>query len=255
MLVDSHCHLNSLSERRIKAVIDEYKDNYILIDSSIDFESSCASISLSRKFDFIYTALGFHPFSGDRFTDSILGDYQNLITENHKVVAIGEVGLDYKADISIDKQQSILEKFLDLAKKNTLPVFIHNRLKDERILDILNSFFPNYERIVFHCFSYSTQFLNKIIAKQGNVSFSLNILRKNKKIISSLKNCPIKNMLLETDSPYMKIDNVCSSPLDIDQVYSFASLRRGIDKSDLELKVFNNIKKLFLTKTSHDEKP
>jgi len=248
MLVDSHCHLNSLSERRIKEVIDKRNDNYIFIDSSIDYKSSLASISLSRKFNFIYTALGFHPFSGDKFIDSVLGDYQDLITEDNKIVAIGEVGLDNKADVSVDKQQSILEKFLNLAKNNSLPVLIHNRFQDERILDILSSFFPNYEKIVFHCFSYSTQFLNKIIEKQGNVSFSPNILRKNKKIISSLKSCPIENMFLETDSPYMKIDNVCSSPLDIDKVYSFISSLKGIGRHDLELKVFNNIKKLFLTK-------
>jgi len=248
MLVDSHCHLNSLSERTAKGVIDSRKSNYIFFDSSIDFESSLKSIFLSKKFDFIYTALGFHPFSCDKFSDSLLGDYQNLITENRKIIAIGEVGLDYKADVPLDRQEKILERFLDLAKNNSLPVLIHNRLQDERILDILDSFFQDYKRVVFHCFSYSSQFLDKIIKKQGNVSFSLNILRENKKILSSLKSCPIENMLLETDSPYMRIDNVYSSPLDIDKVYAFVSSLKEVDRGNLELEVFNNIKKLFLTK-------
>ncbi|HIE36518.1 MAG TPA: hypothetical protein EYP89_04710, partial [Candidatus Omnitrophica bacterium] len=102
-----------------------------------------------------------------------------------------------------------------------------------------------YEKIVFHCFSYSTSVLKKITEKKGYVSFSLNILRKKEEIITSLKNCPLECLLLETDSPYMKIGNRDSFPYDIKEVYSFVADLKSIEKKELEEKIFYNTKRLF----------
>jgi Tat protein secretion system quality control protein TatD with DNase activity len=71
-------------------------------------------------------------------------------------------------------------------------------------------------------------------------------LRKNKEVIDSLKECPLSNLLLETDSPYMKINNRQSNPLDIKEVYSFVSFIKKVEEKELEEAVFSNIKKLFV---------
>lgn len=252
MLIDSHCHFNSLS-RIIREEIISLKPEVLLIDSSIDLNSSLASISLSRKHDFIYTSLGFHPFCANEFSDEVLSRYRKLIEDGEKIVAIGEIGLDYKADIPANKQEEVFGKFLELAKEKNLAVVIHNRTDPfekslPRVFEIIDRHLGDYQKVIFHCFSYSPDILNKIIEKKGFVSFSPNILRKKKYIIESLKQCPLENFLLETDSPYMRIGDKKSSPLDIDKVYSYASSVKEIDQKDIEREIYSNAKKVFSLK-------
>ena len=245
MLIDSHCHLNSLSKITREDVISSSNSNYCFIDSSIDLDSSKVSLEISSKHDFVYSALGFHPFSGKSFSPTVIRDYEKLINDNKKVVAIGEIGLDYKADFSVQAQEDILSAFIELAKSRGLPVMIHNRWQDTKILDILDKFYTSYEKVVFHCFSYSQDFLAKIIERRGFISFSLNILRKKEEILESLKKCPLDKLLLETDSPYMRVGGKPSTPLDIDKTYSRAAEIKGISKEELEREVFSNIRELF----------
>lgn len=245
MLIDTHCHFNSLSRNLREELLSQGLGNYSLIDSGIDRASSLASVSFSKQYDFIYTSLGFHPFCAKKFRLEILAEYEKLIEENKRIVSIGEIGLDYKADSALEEQEDVLRHFIQLARTNNLPVVIHNRLNNFRVIDILDEFYQNYENVVFHCFSYSGEFLEKILKRGGFVSFSLNVLRKNKEITSSLKRCPLENMLLETDSPYMKIKGNSSTPLDIDKVYSQVASIKGIEQKQLEGTVFSNAQRLF----------
>lgn len=227
--------------------------DYCFIDSSIDLESSHASSELSATHDNIYTSLGFHPLSGGSFNQQIARDYENLIKTNNKIIAVGEIGLDYKAAISAKQQEEIFKTFIGLAKDNNLPITIHNRIDPlgdklgppQRVLEIVDEFYSNYERVIFHCFSHSVQILEKIIKRKGFVSFSLNILRKSNKILTSLESCPLENLLLETDSPYMKIKDKPSTPLDIDKVYQRAAQIKGVEIEELKEQVFFNAKKAF----------
>ena len=245
MLIDSHCHLNCLSKIAREDVISSSKSSYCFIDSSIDLNSSKVSLEISSKYDFVYSALGFHPFSGKSFSPTVVRDYEKLIDNNKKVVAIGEIGLDYKADFSAQLQEDILAAFVELAKVKGLPVMIHNRWQDTKILDILDKFYSSYKTVVFHCFSYNQDFLAKIIARGGFVSFSLNILRKKTEIVQSLESCPLDKLILETDSPYMRVAGKPSTPLDIDKTYKVAAEIKGISKEELESAVSLNIKELF----------
>ena len=245
MLVDAHCHLNSLSKIIREDVIASSSNNYCFIDSSIDLNSARASIELSRQYDFVYSSLGFHPFSGEEFSSSTIDDYIKLIDENEKVAAIGEIGLDFKAPISPQQQEDILSAFIQLAKSKDLPVILHNRWEDTKMLDVLDKFYSKYDKVIFHCFSYDKDFLEKIIERGGFASFSLNILRKKEDIISSLKSCPLDRLLLETDSPYMRVGKEPSTPLDIVKIYSAAAEIKGISKEELEAAIFSNVRGLF----------
>jgi len=249
MLIDSHCHFSSLGIDIQKEIAKSCSSNCYFIDSSIDQESSQAAVELAKQYDFLYTSLGFHPFYADKFSDKVLAAYRKLINENKKILAIGEIGLDYKADSSFSKQQEAFSLLLQLAKEEDLAVFIHNRMSSDdeglKVLEIIDEHFTSYQKVIFHCFSYSPVFLRKILQRQGLVSFSLNILRKNKNIVASLKECPLDNLLLETDSPYMKIGRETSTPLDISKVYSFAASIKGLGEEQLKESVFLNAKKIF----------
>jgi TatD DNase family protein len=245
MIIDSHCHFNSLSSDIIEEIFSSVSSGLVFLDSSTDFKSTQASLSISKQYPFIYTSAGFHPFWGHEYSDDLVDKYDALINGNDKVVAIGEIGLDYKAQIPLDKQEVIFRNFIKLAQKKDLPIVIHNRLSGYRILDILDDCYPDYEKIVFHCFSYSKEFLEKILSKKGMISFSLNILRKKQDIMLSLKECPLNNMLLETDSPYMRIAGRPSTPLDIKSVYDFAAEVKEVDKNELEKQAYANAKRMF----------
>jgi TatD DNase family protein len=244
MFIDSHCHINSLSPFQIQEVTGAAGSAYAFVDSSIDLASSRKSLELSAQYPFVYSALGFHPFSVAQFDDATVARYQQLITENKKIIAVGEIGLDAQAD-SPDKQERVLKEFINLAINNGLPVEIHNRTEGMRIFDILDEFYHSYETIVFHCFSYQVEALKKIADRGGFASFSLNILRKKSDLLSSLKSCPRDNLLLETDSPYMKINRMPSSPLNIKEVYEFAANIRGVSVGDLQNSVINNSRRVF----------
>lgn len=218
---------------------------YRFIDSSIDLNSSKISLELSGRYKSVYSALGFHPFSVKSFSASIVSDYAVLIDKSEKVAAIGEIGLDHKAGVSFQEQEEVLSLFIGLARDKNLPVMIHNRWPDTRILAILDKFYSKYEKVVFHCFSYGPDFLAKIVEKGGFVSFSLNILRKKEEIIRSLEVCPLERIILETDSPYMRINGKPSTPLDIDKVYQAAAKIKGISREELVNAVRLNIKELF----------
>ncbi|UCG35699.1 MAG: TatD family hydrolase [Candidatus Omnitrophota bacterium] len=248
MLIDSHCHINTLSSEERGNFFKKPLNGYLFVDSSIDLESTLVSLNISRKHGCIYSSVGFHPFSADKFFDNTVAKYKKLITESPKVIAVGEIGLDYKADASLARQEEILREFIQLAQKKELPISIHNRLQGPLILNILDDYYSSYERVVFHCFSYSMDFLEKIVEKNGLISFSLNVLRKRPDLLASLKACPLDNLILETDSPYMRIGARLSSPLDIEKVYSFVSEVKRIDEENLKIKIQSNAESFFSLK-------
>lgn len=245
MLIDSHCHINTLSAQEKSKIFLESTEKYCFIDSSIDLDSTIHSLSLSRQHPNVYSSVGFHPFNADKFSDKTIKKYARLIDESPKVVAIGEIGLDYKAEVDLDKQEEVLRKFIELAQKKDLPIAIHNRLEGPRILKILDEHYPSYEKVVFHCFSYSKEVLDKIVKKNGLISFSLNVLRKKKDLMASVESCPVENLILETDSPYMRVEDRLSTPLDIEKVYSFVAKVKKIKPESLEEKVYSNAKRFF----------
>jgi TatD DNase family protein len=179
------------------------------------------------------------------FSPHILKSYQEFIAKNKKVIAIGEIGLDNKAEAHLVEQENIFRIFLKLAKEVSLPVLIHSRLEKPAIFSVIDDFFPDYGKVVFHCFSYPAQVLKTIIEKGGYVSFSLNILRNKKNITESLIECPPDKMLLETDSPYMKINERASTPFDIKEVYAYVARLKKIEQKNLEEIIFANFKKVF----------
>lgn len=245
MLVDCHCHLNSLSCADREEFVSSRACATLFFDSSIDYPSSQVSLTLARQYPFVYSCIGFHPFSGKDYRPDLVKQYAQLIAGGSKIAAVGEIGMDYKADIPLAEQEIIFKNFIRLAKEKDLPVVIHNRLLDKKILAALDEFYSSYDKVIFHCFSCGRDFLAEVIEKGAWVSFSLNILRNNKDILSSLAQCPADRLLLETDSPYMKIKDRLSTPLDIRQVYTRAAAVKNIDEIQLQEIIFANVQRAF----------
>ena len=246
MLIDTHCHINSLDEGERK-LFDEATSSgqYRFIDVSIDIPSSRKSREVAQKYAYVYCAIGFHPFSIESFTSDTIAAYRQILANNEKIVAVGEIGLDFTAKFSTHDQVRVLKEFILLAQEFSKPVVIHNRFNVPMIFNVLDEYYDDYQRIVFHCFSQDGIFLKRILNKGGYVSFSLNVFRKKREIIQALKEVPLDKLLLETDSPYMQLRNQRSSPLDIDKVYNFAAEVKDIAFETLSEKVKTNVRTVF----------
>lgn len=203
-IFDSHAHfddekfnedrdeiLSSLPSKGISGVIN----------CGTNLQTSEFSIELSEKFGFVYAAVGFHPHEVTEFDDASLLEVKRL-AQNEKVVAIGEIGLDYYYDFSPrEKQIEAFEKQLELAAELSLPVIIHNRDAHADTLEILKKHRP---KGVLHCFSGSAEMAQEIIKLGMYIGLGGAVTFKNaKKPLEVAAVVPDELLLIETDCPYM----------------------------------------------------
>ena len=205
MLVDTHCHLDfpeydSDRDEVIQRAKEQGIEYIINIGSSL--KGSKRSVELSQEYASIYAAVGIHPHEADTFTPGIKEEIRNL-AKDKKVVAIGEIGLDYFKQFS--KKENQLPLFLaqlNLAKEFNLPLVIHTRDAQTDTLKILKEVMP--VKAVVHCFSGDNLFLKECLDLGFLVSFTCNITYKKAQALRDIvKVTPLESVLLETDAPYL----------------------------------------------------
>lgn len=151
----------------------------------------------------IFRGIGIHPHNANDATDEQLERVERE-SKLERVVAIGEIGLDYYYDFAPkDVQKNVLRKQLQIAKRNKLPAIIHNRDSDEDVLSILEDEQDDNLDFVLHCFSSSTEVLKRALALGAHISFTGNITYKKSTLADVIARTPIERIMIETDSPYM----------------------------------------------------
>ena len=204
-LIDCHCHLTDEAFDSDRLFIINDLSNFAIrgiINPATNIEDSKKAIALSEKFDNFYPMVGIHPENVDDITNRDLEELENL-AKNPKVVAIGEIGLDYYwKDDNKDKQKEIFIHQLQLARKLNLPAVIHVREAKDDVIEILKDYTDL--KIQIHCFSDDLKTLNTYmdmgfyISIGGVVTFANGT---NEKV--AVRNIPIERLMLETDSPYL----------------------------------------------------
>ena len=202
MLIDTHCHLYKEYYGDIDNIIKLSKENNVMyyINNGCDAKSNVEVLESVEKYPSVYGALGIHPENVENYTlDDIKFIEDNL--SNPKIVAIGEIGLDYHySKENKDEQIKLLELQLELAEKYDIPVIIHSREATE---DTINTLKKYNVKGVIHSFSGSLE-TARIYIKMGYL-LGINgvITFKNCNLKDTLKEIPIENIVLETDSPYL----------------------------------------------------
>lgn len=202
MLIDTHCHLYSEYYSDIDDIVNLAKksDVNILINNGCDIKSNKEVIDLLDKYKNMYGAIGIHPEEVDNYSlNDIKFIEKNL--NNKKVVAIGEIGLDYHySKENKEKQIKLFELQLDIANKYKVPVIIHSRDATEDTINILRKY--NIKGVI-HSFSGSLE-TAKIYIKRGFL-LGINgvVTFKNCNLKDILVNIGLNNIILETDSPYL----------------------------------------------------
>lgn len=199
MFVDTHCHVSEeeINEYLMNAVNSNVK---IIVTASEDMDSSIKNIELSSKYSNVFTCIGVHPLYVDTYNASDIFKYKEMLS-NDKVVAVGEIGLDYYYSKDNRKRQiKVFRDFLRLAEECNKPVVIHSRGAVNDTLNILKEY--NVKGII-HCFSGSLEIAREYIKLGFSLGIGGVITFKNCNLRDTIKYIPMENIVLETDSPYL----------------------------------------------------
>lgn len=202
MIIDTHCHLEKQYYDNIDEVIDRMKNN-IIITSGVDYKTNVEVLEMCEKYDNVFGTLGYHPEEIEDFSLDSLKFLEDNIN-NPKIVAIGEIGLDYyygKDDI--EKQKEVFIVQLRLAAKYNKPVVVHSRDAIKDTYDILKEELKG-NKCILHCYSSSLE-MAKEFQKLG-IKFGIGgvITFKNNKVLREVvEGLTLDNFILETDSPYL----------------------------------------------------
>ena len=204
MLTDSHCHLfyDEILQDIDNVFVRSKKlgvNRYICVGTNIN--DSLLSLDISKKFENVFCSAGVHPHDSQNVDKDYLQQIE-LMMKSKKMIAIGEIGLDYFRNISSKKIQiKVFHELLQLADNIKKPIIFHNRNADKDIIDTL-SCYPNVIG-VSHCFSSTLSTAKKLLDMGYYISFSGNLTFKNSTLPSVAKYLPLNRLLVETDSPYL----------------------------------------------------
>ncbi len=247
MFTDTHAHIFHCDYENIEQIIQNAKENNInrIILSGYNKKTNKEVLQLVNEFDEFYGVIGYHPTETYDITEKDILDLQEML-DNPKILGIGEIGLDYHYEnTNKEIQKKYFNLQLSLAEKLNLPVVIHSRDAGMDVLDIIKKY--NIKGVI-HSFSGSLELANEYIKKGFILGISGVITFKNCKLINILDEIDIKNIILETDSPYLTpvpYRGQRNEPAYIMNIVKFICENQKIDVDQLSKFTNANIKSVF----------
>ncbi len=253
MIFDTHCHLNAeeLLPRIDEVIESAHKvgvDKFLVV--GWNKESSLKAIELAHQYEGIYAAIGFHPTDIDGVSDE---DYNEVMShvDDPKVVAIGEIGLDYhwvKDPVQREKQKEWFIKQIEFANLHKKPISIHNREAFEDCLNILKEHKPEYSGVM-HCYSGSVELLSDVLKLGLYIGLDGPLTFTNAKTPKEVcEEVPLDRLLVETDSPYLSphpLRGTVNEPKNIALVVDEITRLKGLSKKHILDVIYQNSCKLF----------
>lgn len=247
MFVDTHCHIFKSDYDNIDEVLNNASNNNVkyYINNGSDREYNKEVLELVKEYDNMYGALGIHPETVDDYSLDDIEFIKNNLS-NEKIVAIGEIGLDYHyTKENKDEQIKLLEMQLSLAEEYNLPVIIHSRDATEDTINTLKKF--NCKGTI-HSFSGSLE-TAKIYIKMGYLLGVNGVITfKNCNIKDVIKEVGLDNIVLETDSPYLTpvpYRGMQNNPSHILDIAKFVSELYNVSLEELSYRTNENIKRMY----------
>ena len=247
-LVDTHCHLDNekFDEDRLE-VIERIKENLeFCVNIGYDLASSKKSVELAKEYDFIYAVIGVHPIDIAEYSEEVEKELE-LLGKNPKVVAIGEIGLDYHWMTEPKEiQQERFKSQLELAERLNKPVVIHTRDAMEDTVNILKEY-PNITGVI-HCYPGSLETAKQLVDRfylgiGGTLTF-----KNSKKAVEVVKDIPLDRIVIETDCPYLTPEpfrGKRNEPIYVEYVAKKIAEIKEISVEDVTKITTENAKKLY----------
>lgn len=250
MYFDTHAHYDSskFSDDRHEVLRAVYEDGIsLIVDPGDTLERSRAVVSLADQYDYLYAAVGVHPEEYETWTDDTI-DQLRLLAKAPKVVAIGEIGLDYYWDKThTDLQKQMFRAQIDLALELNFPIIVHDREAHGDCFSIVCEY-PAL-RGVFHCYSGSAEMARELLKRGWYLGFDGPITYKNNvKAMEVLAVTPLDRIVLETDSPYLSpVPNrgKRNDSRNLPYIAAIVAREKGISAEEVAAITFENGKKLY----------
>lgn len=250
MLFDTHAHMDdrAFDEDR-ETLLTQLPEQGIglLMNPGCSLASSRNAVALAERHDYIYAAVGSHPDAADEVTGEVLAEYRALC-KHEKVLAIGEIGLDYHyEDIPRARQQASFRAQMALAAELDLPVIVHEREAHEDGMRIVEEY-PTVKG-VFHCYSGSAEMAKWLVSRGWYIGFTGVLTFKNaRKAVETAASIPLDRIVLETDCPYMSPEPFRGKRNDPGRLYRMAEKLaeiRGLSVEEIHAITTENGKKLY----------
>ena len=258
-MIDTHCHLNMITDKngeidfiKIEQILKNMYDNGVEIAITIgsNLDDSKIGVQIANKYDNIYCAVGVHPEGVDEFN---LDKLESLVKQNinsGKLVAIGEIGLDYywRKDNKLE-QIKIFKQQIELAKKYNLPIIVHCREAFGDCLEILKQYSPFLNGGVIHCYSGSIEWAKEVINLGFLISFTGVVTYSNAKNVQEVaKWVDNDKFMVETDSPFLSpvpFRGKENCPSNVVYVAKFIAELKNISYNNIDKITTKNAKNLF----------
>ncbi|MBO5995195.1 MAG: TatD family hydrolase [Firmicutes bacterium] len=264
MLFDSHTHINNdtYTDEERAELIAEIEDSALKYICDIGFNMPSCRLALehARKYPWCYAAVGMHPHDTEGMTEEDLEEIRQMAADP-RVVAIGEIGLDFYYDLSPrDTQRYWFRRQIQLANELKMPIVIHSREADREVMDILieegafseerKGFFADgTPHVDIHCYSGSAEFakeylkLGAVLGVDGPLTY-----KNNKKTVAVVETVPLESLLIETDAPYLTPVPFRGKP-NKSQYVEYVARKlaeiKGLEYEEVALATMENAKKFF----------
>ncbi|MGE5279568.1 MAG: TatD family hydrolase [Deltaproteobacteria bacterium] len=253
MLIDTHCHLDfpefdADREEVVRRAADAGVGTIINVASSL--KASRQAVALAARFPGVYASVGIHPHDAQDCDEAAFAEVRSLAREP-KVVAVGEVGLDFYRNLSPPKEQEgVFERFIALAREAKLPLIVHTRMAHERSFEMLEAGkASDLPGVVIHCFSGDAAFLTRCLDAGFFVSFTCNVTYKKAETLRGvLARVPLDRLFLETDAPFLAPEGkrgTRNEPAALPVLAELVARLKGVDTETVCARTTQNAREFF----------
>ena len=253
MLFDTHAHMNDEAfdadrEEMILGLKEKGIEYVMNVGCSLHSSGDC--IAMAETYPFVYASVGTHPDAADEVNEAVIEAYRKM-AQHPKVLAIGEIGLDYYYEtVPREKQQKAFRMQMELARELKMPVIIHERDAHDDAMRIVKEF--KDVTGVFHCYSGSAEMARQLVNMGWYIGFTGVLTFKNaRKAVETAQRIPLDRIVLETDCPFMAPEPFRGKRNDPGYLYRMAERLaeiRGITPEEAQAATLENAKRLYRMK-------
>lgn len=253
MYIDAHCHLDLLSKESgvdLSKEIEKAREKGVkkILTNGVNFENNNEVLKIADNYEEVEACFGIYPTDAVNIIVEELDELFDFISlEKDNILGIGEIGLDFKETIEEEdqlKQITVFERILELAKKLDKPIFVHSRKAEKECIEMIEKSGIKKDKVVMHCFSGKKALVKRIIDNGWFMTIPTAV-KNSEHFQMVVKDCPITQLLCETDSPFLHPDKEFpNSPVNVIESYKKIAEIKKISLKEAEERIEDNFVRL-----------
>ncbi|MEK6856038.1 MAG: TatD family hydrolase [Nanoarchaeota archaeon] len=246
--IDIHCHLDHCKGQSIENIVKNARKEGvgIIVSAGVNRETNRLTLNMAKKYKEIKACLGIYPIDALAMSDEDIESELKFIEKNEEsIIAIGEVGIDFKEDTkNHERQKKIFEKFVELSMKLNKPIIVHSRGAELECIEILENL--NAERVIMHCFCGKKSLVERVLKNKWFLTIPTNV-NNSQQFQERAKDAPLNQIFCETDSPFLHPNKERNNePKNIIVSYEWIAKMKKIDIEEVKREIFDNFKREFI---------